>query len=136
MQVRHLILMAGAIAMVACSDDGNGNQEPGDEPPEGDVLVGNNFFDPPELDVEPGATVTWAWASEGVEHNVTFEDGTNSGNQGSGTYERTFAAAGDFPYLCTIHGQSMSGVIHVVAAPAPGDGGSGGGGGGPGNPGY
>ena len=134
MQVRHLILMAGAIAIVSCSDDGNGNQEPGEGDPDGDVLVRNNSFAPSELDVEPGATVTWAWASDGVDHNVTFGDGTASATQGSGTFERAFAAPGDFPYLCTIHGQSMSGVIHVAAAPAPSNGGSGGGG--PGDPGY
>jgi plastocyanin len=131
MQVRHLILMAGVIAMVACSDDGN--QEPGDGDPVGDVLVGNNFFDPSEVDIEAGATVTWAWDSDGVEHNVTFEEGTNSPTQGSGTFERTFPAAGDFPYLCTIHGESMNGVVHVGEAPAPDDGGSGGG---PGDPDY
>jgi plastocyanin len=124
-----LILAAGAIAGVACSDSENGGQGPGDETPEGDILVRNNFFEPSELEVAPGATVVWAWASNGVVHNIEFDDGPTSGNQGSGTYERTFAAAGDYPYLCTIHGESMSGVISVVAAPAPGDGGGGGGGG-------
>jgi plastocyanin len=127
MRVRALILAAGALAAVACSDS---NQGPVEGTPEGDVLVRNRFFDPADLQVAPGATVVWAWASEGVPHNVTFEDAPSSANQGSGTFERIFATVGDYPYICTIHGASMSGTIHVVAAPAPGGGGGGGGGGG------
>lgn len=127
MRVRRLLLAAGAIAAVACSDGGNGGQEPGDETPDGDVLVRNDFFDPAELEVAPGTTVVWAWASNGTVHDIRFDDGPTSGQQGSGTFERTFAALGDFPYHCTIHGTSMSGVINVVAAPSPGD---------PGDPGY
>jgi plastocyanin len=136
-----LLLAAGAIAAVACSDSGNGGQDPGDETPEGDILVRNNAFQPSELEVASGGTVVWAWASAGTVHNVTFDDGEESGDKGSGTYERTFAAVGEFPYHCTIHGVSMSGVINVVAAPSPGGGGGGGGGGNgnpydPGTPGY
>jgi plastocyanin len=124
-----LILAAGAIAAVACSDSGTGGQGPGDETPEGDILVRNNFFDPSDLEVAPGTTVVWAWASSGAVHNVTFAEGPNSGNQGSGTFERTFAEAGDYPFQCTIHPATMSGVVNVVAAGAPGGGGGGGGGG-------
>ena len=139
MRVRSLILAAGAIAAVACSDSGNGGQGPGDQPPQGDILVRNNFFDPSVLEVAPGATVVWAWASNGTVHDIRFDDGPTSGQLGSGTFERTFAAVGDFPYHCTIHGVSMSGVINVVAAPSPGGGGGGGGNGNPydpGTPGY
>jgi plastocyanin len=135
MRVRSLILAAGAIAAVACSDSGNGGQDPGDETPDGDILVRNDLFDPAEFEVAPGATVVWAWSSGGLEHNVTFDDGPASGTQGSGTYERTFAAEGSFPYHCTIHGASMSGVVSVVTPASPGDGGGGGGGPPPGDPG-
>jgi plastocyanin len=127
MGVRALILAAGAFAAVACSG-GNGGQGPGEGTPEGDVLVRNSFFDPSAVEIAPGATVVWAWASNGTVHNVTFDDGEESGNKGSGTYERIFAAVGNFPYHCTIHGPSMSGVVNVVTAPSPGGGG--------GTPGY
>jgi plastocyanin len=135
MLFRRFILLAGVIAAMACSGDDNGGQGPGDgdgdgnETPEGDVLVRNDFFDPSELQVQAGATVVWTWASLGREHNVTFADVPPSGDQASGTYQRTFSAAGDYSYLCTIHGESMSGVISVTP-PAPGGGGGGGGGGG------
>jgi plastocyanin len=120
MRIQSLILAAGAVAAVACSD--SGGPGPGDQPPEGDILVRNNLFDPSQLEVAPGGTVVWAWASSGVVHDILFDDGPTSGQQGSGTFERTFAAVGDFPYHCTIHGSGMSGVINVVDAPAPGPG--------------
>jgi plastocyanin len=133
MRFRGLILTAGALALAGCSDSGNGGQGPG-ETPESDIRVRNNFFDPSELGVTPGATVVWAWASNGVVHNITFDDGPTSGDQGSGTYQRTFAAEGNFPYHCTIHGLSMSGVVDVAAAPTTG--GGGGNNNPPGGPGY
>jgi plastocyanin len=124
MSVRGSIVLAALLAATACSGDGgDGVQGPGDGA-EGDVLVENNRFDPATLQVETGATVVWAWASNGVLHNVTFEDDVTSGNQGSGTYERTFAEAGAYDYLCTIHGVGMSGTI-TVAAPATDNGNNG-----------
>ncbi len=131
MRVRSWILAIGAMAAVACGGD-NGGQGPGDEnpDPESDILVRNNAFDPSNLEVAPGGTVVWTWASNGTVHNILFNDGPTSGNQGEGTFERTFAAAGSFPYHCTIHPTEMTGTIAVVAAPGGGSGGGGGGGGG------
>ncbi len=143
MRFRGLLVPAILWAVTACGgDDGDGGTGP-DEVPDGDVLVRNNTFTPSALEVETGTTVLWAWASGGTEHNVTFDDAVTSGNRGGGTFERTFGAAGSFPYHCTIHGPSMSGTVTVTAG-APADGGDGGGGGGgggggntdPGDPGY
>jgi plastocyanin len=126
---RGSLLLAALIAAAACSgDNGDGGQGPG-ETPDGDILVRNNSFDPAELQVAPGSTVVWAWASGGVTHNVTFGDGEASGNRATGTYERTFAAAGSFPYHCTIHGTATSGMrgAVTVAEGAPDTGGDPGG---------
>ena len=143
MSVRRSILVAALVALAACSDDNDGDGGSGPDP-EGDVLVENNQFDPSSLEVAEGATVVWAWSSNGTTHNVTFDDGEDSGNLSSGTYERTFATAGTFPYHCTLHGTATSGMrgVVTVTAPAPseGDGGNGGGNGGGGDggggPGY
>lgn len=141
MSLRSSILLAALVALAACSgDSGDGVQAP-DETPDGDVLVRNDLFQPSSLEVPPGTTVVWAWASAGREHNVTFDDGETSGNQSSGTYTRAFATAGTFPYYCTIHGSATSGMrgtVTVAEGAAPGedddppggDGGDGGGGGG------
>lgn len=121
--MRYAILMAVA-ALVACGgDDG----PTGNQPPEGDITVGNNFFDPGEYLAEVGVPVVWAWAPEAVVHNVVFDDGApGSEAKSSGTFERTFSALGEFPYHCSIHGADvMSGVVRVVAT--GGGGGDGGG---------
>ncbi len=135
MRLRGLLVPAILWAVTACGgDDGGAGPPDGDGDPEGDVLVRNNNFSPNALDVETGATVIWAWGSGGTQHNVTFDDGATSGNRGSGTYTRTFTAAGAYPYHCTIHGPSMNGTVTVADA-APADGG-GEGTAGPGDPGY
>lgn len=78
------------------------------------ITVGNNNFTPNCTTVAPGTTVTWNWASGGVEHNVTFGSGSSSSTQGSGDFQRSFPNAGTFPYSCTLHG-GMTGEIRVVA---------------------
>ena len=89
------------------------------------VSVTNNSFGPASLTIAPGASVTWAWNScsggDGygngetcVDHSVVWDDGAPSSPlQSSGTYSRTFAAAGTYPYHCAVHGAAMSGTVVV-----------------------
>src|SRR5262245_26636521 len=133
MSVPRSILLAALVAAVACGGDDNGGDGGSGPEPEGDIIVENNDFDPSSLEVAQGASVVWAWSSGGVTHNVTFDDGEQSGNRASGTYSRTFAAAGTYPYHCTIHGSATSGMRGSVTVTAPAGGGNGGGGGGGGN---
>jgi plastocyanin len=120
------------IALVGCggSDSPTGT----DNPPAGNtVQVRNNNFSPTPISVAVNETVTFQWSSGGVAHNVTFQDGPASPSQGSGTFPRTFQAAGSFPYVCTIHAaEGMAGVVNVTAATGGtgGTGGDGAGGGG------
>jgi plastocyanin len=128
MSVPRSILLAALVAAVGCGGDDNGGDGGAGPEPEGDIIVENNDFDPSSLEVAQGASVVWAWSSGGVTHNVTFDDGEQSGNRASGTYTRTFAAAGTFPYHCTIHGSATSGMRGSVTVTAPAGGGEGGGG--------
>jgi plastocyanin len=82
-------------------------------PTQANVSVENNSFVPPSSTIAAGGQVTWTWAAGAVTHNVTFASGTNSVDQSSGTFSRTFPTAGSFPYQCTIHGASMSGTVVV-----------------------
>jgi plastocyanin len=76
------------------------------------VTIGNDFFDPANIQVSPGATVTWTWPSGVAVHNVTFADVT-SGDKGPGSsFSKSFPTAGTFTYSCTIHG-GMSGTVLV-----------------------
>jgi plastocyanin len=127
------MLLAGltTLAALACGGGGSDSGLPTGNTGGGDITVGNNFFNPTSFSVAPGGTVTWAWNSGGTQHNVTFDDGQTSGNQGTGQYQRTFATAGSYAYHCTIHGAKlMSGTITVGTAGGTGGTGGGGGGGG------
>jgi plastocyanin len=89
------------------------------------VTVASASFDPSNITVAVGSTVNWTWNScsdDGyggsntcVSHAITFDDGSGiaSATQSSGTFSRTFQAAGTYKYHCAIHGQAMSGQIIV-----------------------
>ena len=95
------------------------------------VMVGQGValvFTPANLTIHVGDTVRWVWGSGG--HSVVsgtdgnadnrFCSPSDSGcanpplsNQGA-TYEHTFAAAGTFPYYCSVHfSLGMTGTIKV-----------------------
>lgn len=120
MRLRFLTLaMAASIAAAACggSGDGGTTTSPGNGNPPGggnnpppapaqtnQVSIGDDFFSPANIQVPVGTTVTWTWSSSPTLHNVTFADGTNSGDKSSSaTYTKTFSTAGTFSYLCTLH---------------------------------
>jgi plastocyanin len=130
MNSRRLLVSVAAAALLACSGDSSPSQPGNSGGNSLTVSVRNNLFDPATLQVPLNGTVTWQWNSGGVEHNVTFETGPNSGNRTSGSFPRTFAAPGTYAYGCTIHGQVMSGVVNVAAGTGGGGGGGGSGGGG------
>jgi len=76
------------------------------------VTVGDDFFDPSNIQVSPGATVTWSWPSGVSIHNVTFS-GDNSGDKGpGGSFSKAFPTAGTFSYQCTLHAV-MTGTVLV-----------------------
>lgn len=130
---RACLLAAAAAAALACSGDGGPSQPSGGGNSGNTVSVSNNQFTPSTISVAVNGTITWQWNSGGVEHNVTFQDGPASPTQGSGSFARTFSAAGSYPYLCTIHGaQGMTGTVTVTSGGGAAGGGSGTGGGGSG----
>jgi plastocyanin len=133
MHMRGQSLLAGLGLVTLLSACGGGSNSPTGPMDTGGntVTVGNNFFSPVDLSVAAGTTVTWNWAAGAVEHNVTFDDGQHSATQSSGSYPRTFSAAGSYPYHCTIHGAAvMHGTVTVAGSGTSGGGGGGGMGGG------
>lgn len=115
-----VLALAALVAATACggSSDSPGTTTgpgPTNNPPSTTptattkVSVGNDFFQPSSISVTVGSTVTWTWDSNAVIHNVTFPDGSGSGDLGpSATFSKTFSTAGTFTYVCTIHGMAGS----------------------------
>ncbi len=129
-----LVLACLALGLVGtgCGGDSGGSSGagPGDTPSEpsadagpakADVTVSMKgiAFNPPEVTVKKGGTVTWT-NDESVGHDVTKEDGAgpefSSGQPGAmgegDTFEQSFNAAGEIAYVCTVH-PSMTGTVTV-----------------------
>jgi plastocyanin len=84
----------------------------------------DDVFNPVELHVAPGTTITWVMdGANANEHTVTADDGSfDSGPLGPGaTFSLTVPedAAGDVQYYCSEHGEpgghGMAGLIAVSA---------------------
>jgi plastocyanin len=77
------------------------------------VNIQNIAFNPPNMTVAPGTTVTWV-NNDQVNHTVTADNGTfNSGILQPGQrFAHTFKKAGTYAYHCNIH-SSMRGTVTV-----------------------
>lgn len=76
-------------------------------------------FVPREITIKVGDTVRWVNKERRQYHTIWFRDLGEKETQEwfpGESYERTFDAPGDFPYLCGPHHDThdMKGVIHVV----------------------
>ncbi len=83
-------------------------------PAQAEVTIKGFAFDPGELTVTVGTTVTWT--NDGsTTHTITADDGTwDSGRVSQGdTFSRVFDQPGTFTYHCAIH-TSMTGTIIVT----------------------
>ena len=101
----------------------------GTEPPGPTIQVlgpdGGNRFEPNDLSITVGQTVTWVWPEGSDGHNVLPDDRAtpaSSGALASGpkTHSYTFNTIGTFRYYCQAHGGlagvGMSGRVVVGAA--------------------
>lgn len=98
------------------------------------VNIVNNTFEPAEIVIAEGDTVTWTvTTASGAPHTVTSAaaDGAAPGatfdsqaddpdltklKDSGGTFSFTFAEAGSYAYLCTVHPTEMTGTVEVLAA--------------------
>ena len=80
------------------------------------VSIKDFAFSPRQLTVKKGTTVTWT-NTDSAAHTVTEtdgQDGPDSKSLASGaSYSFTFATAGTFKYLCSIH-PSMTATVVVT----------------------
>jgi plastocyanin len=78
-----------------------------------EVTIVDFAFDPAELRVAAGTTVTWT-NQDGVPHTATAEDGSfDTGTiDGGASASHTFAAPGTFAYVCAFH-PTMTGIVAV-----------------------
>jgi plastocyanin len=109
---------AFAVAAAVTSDDDGGETtpQPGASAENAEPVAIRDFaFDPPDLSVAVGASVTWT-NEDGTTHTVRDSTGAviASPNLAQGnTYTATFSEPGTYDYICTIH-TSMTGSVTVT----------------------
>jgi plastocyanin len=80
------------------------------------IEMGDNFFDPAEITVKVGTTVTWKVVGQST-HDLAARDGSFADRTMTfgQTFSFTFTKAGRYPYICMQHeGDGMVGVVTVV----------------------
>jgi len=80
------------------------------------IEMGDNFFDPAQLTVRVGTTVTWKVVGQST-HDLAARDGSfiNRTMSYGQTFAFTFTTAGRYPYVCMQHeGDGMVGEITVI----------------------
>jgi plastocyanin len=112
---KWLVCLATVVWLGACFDGGDSLPQrgvitegggSGGAPTTAAVTVGDDFFSPQEDTVAVSGTVTWTWTGS-HQHDVTFDDGVASSIQTTGSFSRTFSAAGVYTYYCTVHGRTV-----------------------------
>jgi plastocyanin len=95
--------------LAACEDDPSGPAQGGA------VNVTDAGFDPEDIVVDAGATVTWTWTGS-LDHSVVFADAsiTDSPTQASGSFSTTMPTTpGTYTYVCSEHPVAMTGSVQV-----------------------
>ena len=82
------------------------------------VLALDDYFLPSLATVPRGGTVVWDFSDAERSHSATDSSGMglfDSGlvSPGGPSFGYTFAAAGSYPYTCTIHTDEMNGRVNV-----------------------
>ena len=122
MKHTFLSMFAVGIVLVACTTTSDTDPAVADANVVNVAVGGSagNQFSPAEVTVKPGQTVRWTFGTGS--HNVQSgaecgkPDGTFSSGPppSTGTYDKKFDAAGDFPYYCDNHcSMGMKGIVHV-----------------------
>lgn len=93
---------------------GGGDDEDGGGGGGTEVSMADIAFDPAEVTVGVGDTVTWM-NDDSVDHDVTadsFSSGDPGGMAPGETFDHAFEEAGTFDYVCTVH-PGMEGSVTV-----------------------
>jgi len=112
------------VVFASCAPAAEETQMPTDppaEPPtdggEAEVVMRNTTFQPEEITVPPGTTVTWT-NEDSLQHTVTSGTRGNPTDMfdetvpGGDSFSFTFEEPGTYEYFCSIH-PGMSGVVMV-----------------------
>ena len=88
-------------------------------PPPNAVYAEGTTFDPNDLTITAGTTVTWT-NQDPFTHSVIYSSGPDSVFTDTippgATFQHTFKTAGTYSYYCAIHGTPTTGMHAIVEA--------------------
>jgi plastocyanin len=105
-----LVALVMVVFLSGCAQSGTPDGGNNTLPPN-TVEIQNFAFNPSELSVPVGTTVTWI-NKDSATHTVKFNDSISPDLTSGATFQRTFSEKGTFDYSCSIH-PSMKGKIIV-----------------------
>lgn len=115
---RLVLALVLALAVAACGDDdGTSDTTAGGDTADGvTIVMENTSYDPANVTVEVGTTVTWVHQDGGLAHTTTSATGEwDSGEMTDGDeFSFTFEETGSFAYFCEFHPGVMTGTITVT----------------------
>ncbi len=111
-------------AATAAATEGGGGGAAAEGEMEIHVIFGDNFFDPSEITVPAGTTVTFTYENQGAAvHNMMIQSQETEGeifqsptivNPGeSGEFTGTFTTPGTMNFICVYHQPDMTGTLTV-----------------------
>lgn len=112
LQAMGLVVLAGALVGVVAGVVVDDTPRPVSDSPT--VTLVDSSYEPADVTIRAGDTVTWVWEDGAVQHDVAAE-GFGSEVQADGTYRHDFKEPGTYAYRCTLHPR-MTGTVTVVAA--------------------
>lgn len=108
---------AVALAAAACNLEGTKYGDTVLTPPPNSVLMENLTYNPNNLTVPVGTTVTWI-NDDVYTHAVVQSSGPDSAFADTvvvgGKFQHTFTVAGTYAYYCTYHGTPTTGMHGAV----------------------
>ncbi len=114
---RSLSLLFAALALLPLVTACGGPDETTAGPPAStlSVKVKDSLYEPDNISISAGQTVTWLWEGGSLPHDVKSTSSSEkygSKLQTSGTFSHRFSKAGRFSYFCSLHPQ-MRGTVRV-----------------------
>jgi plastocyanin len=117
--VRRLLssLLAASVLvpLLGACGSSSGGKAPADAVATENVSLKDQRYNPPDILIKAGQTVTWTWNDGDVAHDVRSSDGNEpygSKVQSAGTFTHVFSRTGTFHYFCSIH-PNMKGTVKV-----------------------
>ena len=113
---RRIVLLLGAVAVTALLAAALPELTAASP---GTVTIDNFAFAPATLTVTVGTIVTWKNEDDSP-HRIGDKNGTfkSAALDTDDTFSHTFAAPGEYPYICTIHPYMVGKILVKPAKPA------------------